>query len=350
MKSETRLDVRLIWRTAAAGLLGACWLQPAFAVASTNDTLDAAEAQAQAAWRADIARIEVPADGCFQAAYPNLYWEAVACSDGPARTHSVPHKVKEEGGSDVAGNGHDYAASVNGLISQAVGVFPKVTGVTHEQSVGVPAYGDGGVLGPNEYTLQINTNYTGTTAACKSHPGCVVWQQFIYATNQIEEGKAAAFMEYWLISWGSSKCPVGFNSDFAGDCWVNSRAVTIPDLKIATLADVQLSGSVVAGGSDTVTFTNGAHSYSVSVNDAKLDIATVWDQAEFNVVGDGGGSRADFNKGSSLTAGIAVLYGSTAAPTCKKNAGTTGESNNLNLGPCTASGGAVPSIEFTESN
>jgi hypothetical protein len=32
------------------------------------------------------------------------------------------------------------------------------------------------------------------------------------------------------------------------------------------------------------------------------------------------------------------------------NSGSTGESNNLNLGCCTASGGSTPSIQFTESN
>jgi len=349
MKSEPNLNARFILRAVAAGLIGACWLQPTLAVASSDDALDAAQAQAQASWRADIARIEVPADGCFQAGYPNLYWEPVACSVGQHRAHSVPPKVNEEG-SDVAGNGNDYAVAVNGLISQALGSFPTVAGVTHEQSVGVPAYGDGGVLGPNEYTLQINTNYTGTTSACKGHAGCVVWQQFIYATNQLQEGKAAAFIQYWLISWGTTACPAGFSSDGAGDCYGNSRSVVIPDLKITTLADVTLSGSAAAGGSDTVRFTYADHSYAVTVNDAKLDIATVWNQTEFNVVGDAGGSRADFNKGSSVTVDLAVTYGSSAAPTCKKRDGTTGESNNLNLGPCAASGGATPAIEFTESN
>jgi hypothetical protein len=44
-----------------------------------------------------------------------------------------------------------------------------------------------------------------------------------------------------------------------------------------------------------------------------------------------------------------LLDGSTSAPTCVANDGTTGESNNLNLGACTASGGYPPYIRFTES-
>jgi hypothetical protein len=81
-----------------------------------------------------------------------------------------------------------------------------------------------------------------------------------------------------------------------------------------------------------------------------LDIASVWQQTEFNVVGDAGGSRAKFNEGVSVTVKIALSDGSTSKPTCVKNAGTTGETNNLDLGTCTASAGSPPYIEFTESN
>jgi hypothetical protein len=46
---------------------------------------------------------------------------------------------------------------------------------------------------------------------------------------------------------------------------------------------------------------------------------------------------------------IALTDGLTAAPVCQGNDGTTGETNNLNLGPCTATGGTTPSVQFTES-
>ena len=114
MQSRKKLDARVVLWSAAAGFIGACWLQPAAAGAAT----DAAEAQAQATWRADIARIEVPADGCFHAAYPNLYWERVACDVGQPRAHTVPPTVKE---GNTVGDGKDYVAQVKGFISQAYG-------------------------------------------------------------------------------------------------------------------------------------------------------------------------------------------------------------------------------------
>jgi hypothetical protein len=349
MQSGNRLDSRFVLRTAAAGFIGACWLQSGVAVAATDQARDPAEEQARASWRADIANIEVPPDGCFHAAYPNLFWERVACAVGQPRAHVLPPKVKG-GDGDIVGNGHDYAAGVKGLISQAYGTFPSVTGVKTEKSVGVPEFGDGGILGANEYTLQVNTNFTGTTSACKGHSGCVVWEQFIYSTDYLTKGEAAAFMQYWLIGWGNSNCPAGFGSDGGGDCYGNSSYAKVPDLKITDLAGETITGSAVSGGNDTVKFTYDSDSYSVSGKDSVLDISSVWNEAEFNVVGDAGGSRADFNKGSSVTVNLAVTSGSTAAPSCLKNHGTTGETNTLSLGTCTASGGATPSIKFPESN
>jgi hypothetical protein len=350
MQSRNGFDSRFVFRIAAASLIGACWLQPAFAVASADPALDPAEAQARAAWRADIGAIEVPPDGCFHAAYPNLFWEPAACGVGQPRAHISPPAVKQ-GESDVVGDGHDYAAKVTGLISKAYGTFPSVTGVKSEKSVGVPSFGDGGILGPNEYTLQLNTNFLNTTtAACHGHSGCVVWQQFIYSTDYLTAGEADVFMQYWLIGWGSSKCPAGFGTDGSGDCYGNSKYVKVPDLAITDLAGETITASAISGGNDTVTFTYGGDSYAVSGKDSVLYISTVWNEAEFNVVGDAGGSRADFNTGSSVGVEIAVTSGSTAKPTCLKNAGTTGETNNLKLGACTTSGGASPAIQFTESN
>jgi hypothetical protein len=46
---------------------------------------------------------------------------------------------------------------------------------------------------------------------------------------------------------------------------------------------------------------------------------------------------------------IALTDGLSAAPSCVPDSGTTGETNNLNLGPCTTSGGSTPSVMFTET-
>lgn len=337
-------------QTAAAALISACWLLPVSA-GQTTDTASDAEAAAREEWRAFMAHYTEPEEGCFQASYPSIGWEQVECKEAHPNLHPHPvfHKTTT-GEEQVTGNGHDYVAEAAGLISETVGTFPKVTGVKSEKSVGVPLFGDGGILGPNEYTLQINSNFMGTTAACDGHTDCTVWQQFVYATDYEIEGEAAVFMEYWLLDWGDSACPSTWDSDGEGDCVKNSAYVAAPDIKITTLGSLSLSAAAVAGGNDTVVFNNGTTAYSFSGHDSVLDISEVWKQSEFNVLGDAGGSRADFNKPVSITVNVALTDGTTAAPTCVANAGSTGETNNLNLGKCSAAGGSSPSIQFTESN
>jgi hypothetical protein len=304
------------------------------------------ESAAQEQWRATMAQTDTPGEGCFQASYPDIVWESVACEAAQMRVHPV-HINPTDAGGEVTGNGHDYAASATGLISQASGGF-STTGVKSEKSVGVAAFGGGGILGANEYSLQVNTNANETTSRCAHHSGCVVWQQFVYATDYNVKGKAAVFIQYWLIGWGASACPSGWGT--AGtDCYKNSKSINVPDIKATALGNLALEGTATAGGNDSAVFTNGTKAYTVTAKDSVLDISSVWYQAEFNVVGDAGGSRADFNTGSSITVTLIVLDGSTSAPTCVANDGTTGETNNLNLGACTASGG-IPNIQFTESN
>jgi hypothetical protein len=330
-------------RIAAAALLSACCLQPA----ASAQTEDAADEAARDNWRAVISQNPDLREGCFQASFPSIVWEQVECKALHPRVHPV---VRKPGEGEVAGNGNDYVAQSSGLTSAARGSFPQVTGVKSEKSVGVREYGDGGILGPNEYSLQLNTNYTGTTAACEGHTGCLVWQQFIYATDYAVAGEGAVFMQYWLINWGSLSCPSGFGSDGAGDCYGNSNYVSAPDVKPASLRSLSLSGTAEAGGRDTVVFTDGSTAYRVSGSDSVLDIAQVWKESEFNVVGDAGGSRADFNEPVSITVKLALTDGTTSAPTCVAHEGTTGESNNLNLGKCSTASGSSPSIQFTESN
>jgi hypothetical protein len=326
----------------AAALFSICCLQP-ISVGQTNDV----DAAARNQWRAAINQNVELGAGCFRASYPRIEWEQVECKVLRPRVRPV---IRKPGQGQVAGNGNDYVAESSGLTSGAVGSFPTVTGVKSEKSVGVAEYGGGGILGANEYTLQLNTNFTGTTAACHGHSGCVVWQQFIYSTDYEVEGEAAVFMQYWLIGWGVSACPKGFGSDGVGDCYGNSNYVSAPDVKPTSLASLSLSGAASASGSDTVVFTDGSTAYRVSGADTVLDISQVWKESEFNVVGDAGGSRADFNKPVSVTVKLALTDGTTSAPTCVANGGTTGESNNLNLGKCSTASGSSPSIQFTESN
>lgn len=339
-----------------AGLVSAACVPAVFAAPLDNPFAQGSSAQvgpiealAREAWRENMAHIATPSEGCFHASYPSIVWQQVACGEVRPGLHPMPHYYRF-GEPQTAGNGNDYTLQTSGLITSAVGTFPTVTGVTSEKSVGVAAYGDGGILGANEYSVQLNTQFTSTTSACKSHSGCTVWQQWVYGTDYSEDGKGAIFMQNWLIGYGSSRCPSGFSSDGEGDCYGNSAVALPPDIPPADLASLKLTATATSGGNDTAVVTYDGDAYSTSQKDSTLYIAQVWNTGEFNVVGDAGGSEAEFNSGSSITVNLAVSDGSTSAPSCVADSGTTGESNNLNLGSCTASGGSTPSIKFTESN
>ncbi len=312
----------------AAGVLCAS-LCSAFA----QEEVDDPEARNQEIWREAIAQTEVPAEGCFQASYPRLAWNKVECTVAP----NIPYGPRKGQIAQTVGDGDDYAAEVtSGLISKTVGTFPKDSDVQSET----------GLFGANDYSLQLNSNFMNT-AACNGakHPAeCLDWQQFIYSS-----GEEAVFMQYWLIFWDTT-CPSGWFSDGEGDCYTNSTAVAAPQDVITELKTFKLSGSAKKGGKDTVVFTGEKHAYSTTGLDSVVDLATAWTESEFNIFGDGDGSEADFNSGASVTVKVAVTNGTKNAPTCAADSGTTGETNNLNLGSCTGTGGSSPYIEFSESN
>jgi hypothetical protein len=344
---------------AAVSLATLGWLAPALA-GPNEDAMDqqveiaaqVAEAQAHEAWRANMTRIEAP-EGCFVANYPSIAWVEARCQNVVPRVTPrppTPAVALARGAGQTTGNGHDYVIQSAGLIKSTVGTFPTVSNVTSEKGVGVAAFGGGGILGPNEYSLQINSNYTGTTSACNGHSGCTVWEQFVYAPDYSRQGSAFVFIQYWLIGYGGTRCPSGWGSDGAGDCYRNSAGVSAPDEPITQLASMKMSGSATSGGNDTVTFTHGTTAYSISAKDSVVGLASVWKQSEFNIVGNAGGSMAQFNKGASVTVHVAITDGTSNKPTCVANAGSTGETNNLNVGACTASAGSTPSIQFVESD
>jgi len=312
-----------------------------------------ADSAAHGSWRTAVTQNRPTDEGCFHVSYPNLIWEKEDCRVGQPRVQPVLPKPVT-GAPSIVGNEDDWVAKAQGLITQTAGGF-QVTGVKSETGVGVEGFGYAGILGPNEYSLQINTNANETTSPCDKHSGCHVWQQFVYTPDYLEQGEAEVYIQYWLIGWGSSDCPTtanwkkdGKNGD-GNDCYVNSAYKQAPDLPITDLGKMSMLATADPGGNDTVSLTYENDSYTVIAKDKMLDISSVWRESEFNVVGDTGGSRADFNSGSSITVTVIVLDGSTAAPSCVSNGGTTGESNNLNLGGCNAYSG-FPNIVFTESN
>jgi hypothetical protein len=365
-----KFEARLKHIAVAAGLVSMSWLPIAFAQ-SADEAVDQAEAQAREVWRETIHQISVPAEGCFHASYPSTQWQEVECAEAPGYRSALPQAKNRE---QVVGNGYDYVVQVPSghRLSKAIGSFPAVTGVKSEKSVGVAAFGGGGILGANEYTLQVNTNFYSNSPACAGYSGCFAWQQYVMSTNtpvsltsnQLTD-KTEVFIEYWLINYGvdngSNICPSGFldaGADATGpgdDCVQNTKATVIANgqLPITDLASLRLSGTANSGGADVATVTFGTEGYAATVSDRLTDIASGWTQAEFNVLGNAGGSRADFNAGSSVTVKVAVIDGSTTLPTCVSPSdydGTTGETNNLTLGKCTAAIASMPYIQFTESH
>lgn len=372
MQTKVRFGTRSLLHIAVvAGVASVVPFSSAFAQTSDEVASRAVEAQAHETWRGVMHEMSAPGEGCFHASYPSTQWQKVECAAAPGYRSALP---KPRNRTQVVGNGYDYVAQVPAgrLLTLAAGSFPTVTGVKTEKSVGVAAFGDGGILGANEYTLQVNTNFYSNSAACDGYSGCFAWQQYVMSTNtpvsltsdQLTD-KTEVFIEYWLINYGvdngSNICPAGFidggaDSEGPGDDCVQNTAATVianGQLPITDLASLKLSGSAKSGGTDAATVTYDTEAYTATVKDSYTDIASGWTQAEYNVLGNAGGSRADFNTGSSVTVKIAVTDGSTSAPTCVSPSdydGTTGETNNLTLGKCTTTSGSTPSIQFTETH
>jgi hypothetical protein len=309
-------------RAAAAGVVAFTFVSTAQAATS--------DAQLQESWRETIRQTPTPSEGCFKAEFPATSWVRTECVVAP----DTPYVPSTGHGAFTVGDGNDYAAVVTGLISSGVGSFPAVK---------VKSEKDGGQ--PNSYSLQMNSQFFASPACSgASNPSkCLGWQQFVYSSSGV------GFMQYWLINYGN-KCPTGGWMAYSTDCYRNSSAVGIPAEPITVLSQLAITGSAVSGGLDTFKMTVGTKAYSTTGADTVVTLAKYWNAAEYNVIGDGGGSQATFGKNTSITVKIALTDGLTTAPVCKPNDGTTGETNNLTLGSCTTSGGSTPSISFTEAN
>ncbi|MEO8901394.1 MAG: VCBS repeat-containing protein [Polyangiaceae bacterium] len=220
-------------------------------------------------------------------------------------------------------------------ISWAEGSFPSVTGVT--------SVTDGTA---DNFSLQLNSNFFSGAAPCsgaQTPANCQGWEQFVYAPG-------VAFIQYWMIDYVNT-CPSGWNT-FGSDCWKNSsNSVAVPAQPATNLANITLTGT--AGSTDGITMSTGDGTVYTASQASVLNLNQGWTVAEFNIIGNAGGSEAIFNAGSTVV--VQTLTSSvtptTAAPTCE-SAGFTGETNNLSLvaGSCCPIGGESPGIRFSESN
>jgi hypothetical protein len=291
-------------------------------------------------WRQAIAHTNRPKKSCFTAQYPATTWTEVPCGK-PPKALFLPAKGPRP---LVVGNGTDFSAqAASGFISEAEGSFDSVIGVTSECDVACPTNGCPKNMTcsssdlKNVYSLQLNTNYFATSA-CRGHKDCVGWQQFFFVNRDcvgygVSPLPACAFIEYWLLGYGSN-CPSGWQSAPGDtDCAVNSQnSVNFLPYLVQDLGFMKLRGDVagVQSQDDVVTFTVFDKAYSAPGDNQLPDLGQQWNQAEFNVVGGGNGSQAVFNLGSSLIVRTVVDSGITSAPQCVLT-GTTGETNNLTL-------------------
>jgi hypothetical protein len=359
-----RLKQRAIAAAAlAAGILVQTQVFAQFAISTSPSagtvadaqTLSGPEKAARQTWRAVMRNTPLPGKGCFHVSYPNVAWESVECKEAKPRANPPPvNRTVDTLGAPGAGGGSDYFARAQGLITSAYGKF-FISGVSSETNVvtpSTPSTASDLILGSNEYSLQLNTN-NAQTAACGDYGACFVWQQFMYGTDYNQPGEAALFMQYWLYNWVGN-CPKSYwGNNYArggvpfpgGTCFKNSKYAALPDIPVTNLGDVILSGFAANGGNDTIALEYGDDSWSVSAEDSSfasnpgLDIASVWNQAEFNVVGDMNLTQAQFNLGSQIIVVLQILDGSQSAPTCVSpqnnfGDGATGETNNMNLGTC----------------
>jgi hypothetical protein len=312
----------LLTPAVVAAALGACAIQE-----------DAQTAQDD--WREAIVASPITDAGCYHAVYPDMSWSPTSCTAAPNQPYSTI--TITDGTQFTVGNGSDYALQVSELIKTGVGTFPHVSGLVSEK--------DGTA---NSYSIQLNSNFMSGTAACAAAgSNCLSWAQFVYSSSE-----QAAFMQNWLIGYGTT-CPnANWFSDGQGDCYSNSDAASVPTLPLTNdtdLSTLKMSGTAVAGGNDTLVFASGTEAFTASEPDSTTNLASAWNASEFNIIGDGNASEAVFNKSTAIEVRIAVKDGSTAAPTCVVNGGTTGETNNRVLDACDAFAGTTPSIEFRET-
>ena len=303
-KFARRFAVTILTLAIAAGL--------GTAQAQTNP--DAARAQ----WREAMRHLPKPGKGCYKAMFPTVSWYQIPCEKAPDK----PYGPAFGNGGETIGNGRDVTIADKTVISQATGGFSAESGVVSEHD---PNNG-----GAESYTLQMNTQFF-STPACNGQSGCLGWQQFIYASKPSQ-----IFMQYWLISYiGSvnSSCPTNWISDGFLDCYLNSDAVTVNDrapIPVTELTAVTLGGEAVAAGNNSVSLEDNGMLYSVAGPDSVVDLAPNWMDVEFNVFGNCCSSKANFNKGATLTVQIEVDDANRHAPSCK-GAGYTAETNNMNF-------------------
>jgi hypothetical protein len=330
--------------------IGSSFAQSPPAPASDPASVQQPSARILKNWREDMARVPLPKPGCFTASHPSTEWQEIPCKTA----REIPFLPASGPVPPTVGNGSDVAVQVTtGQISAATGSFDSVTGVTSETGM----VNNKGPQVPNSFSLQLNSNLFNTSTCPVGPTQCQGWQQFIYS-NTTDNG---ALIQYWLIQVpGSSPftCPSGWKAG-PGGCFMSSPVVPVPSQLITSLINLSLMGqaNVSGSGMDQVIISTGATLYAQQnpANILNLSSQGSWTGAEFNIVGDAGGSTAYFNSGSTIVVRVSVNNGTPTAPSCTSLSagflGFTGETNNLSFaGPPAAAAGSSPAVVFMMSS
>jgi hypothetical protein len=303
--------------------------------AAPSDVARAGEEEWRRSLTKAMSTTPLPQDGCFQVTRPSTTWVRVPCATPPDITY-------QPGSGPIAqtlGGGSDPIAQNASVISWAEGSFPSVLGVVSEN--------DGPTA--NSYSLQLNTQKFSAPALCATaqNSACQGLQQFVYSSTP-----GLALIQYWLTPYTTTNnnCPSGWQPPAKGvnQCFRDSGTVSVPTVLAQNLASVTLTAT--AGSSDSIIMSISDGNLYATSQPSVLGLNTAWTTAEFNVLGNGGGSRAQFNAGSTIVVQTLTDVPSTAGPACLMGGSTT-ETNNMSLlpGSCGPFGGDLPGMLFTES-
>ncbi len=324
------------------------------------------EAAARQQWLAQMKVRKLPTSGCFSASFPNTEWKQAPCTSPPPRNPLPPvkRKLSPIGSLEQVGNGVDISVETNSVfwgatappITSAEGSFPKVVNVTSVTTTGSANNGAVGL-----FSLQLNSKPVSSPACANAAvpANCTVWAQFLLTSDP---QYAYVYMEFWLLDFGPT-CPgtgdkpatpgLPANTQwipFENSCVIDSPSIQLPSQSIADLGLLSLRGTAAAQGDDQVTvqLADGTI-YGESLSDSILNLASVWEEAEFNVFGYHGGEGANFNQGAAVAVELKIENGTSLTPIALRE-GFTAETNNFNLGTVGCSvGGNAPSTQFEEA-
>jgi hypothetical protein len=343
-------------------------------------------------WRQAILHTKRPKKSCYTASYPDTAWTEVACIQPPNVPQQLPLCGAGNGNNSVGKFAHESGqGAVTGIV-ESEGSFDSATGVTGECGVkcsggNCPSEKSCTGLQSNAFSLQLNTQFFPTAKLCSDNKiqDCEGWEQFVFSNSECGphntcggppiDSLACVYIQYWLYDYSTNgTCPSSAWHQPPSPtplpyCLANSTMATPVPQQVVTNAELQslkLTGAPMhlptnaplesgnpgaQNGSipedDTVTLTIGSTVYSASGDDYFPDLASNWQYSEFNILGDACGNQAWFNPGTTLQVRT-LVDSATSGPSCS-HTGCTGESNNLELGLCSAFGGASPGIAFTEA-